>query len=218
MHAASRAALSRWLRPVSLVLFFGLLLVANVAPAQDLVRVEEDWEMVVGEPDFNSCGPQVACTMSPFGHIDGTHFTLEINHRSLPYWSPGGITLHHWFGESRQQSMERQDRSVMQTNTEVVTWTQILDVQAGYLIFQIKDGASSTWGPFGYSNNLKLFAWWPSGNLNEYTPDVSVSRSGVAFAGNRVSSLKILRVRATLSDFSTATDDTVRVVHQHTSP
>jgi hypothetical protein len=218
MHAASRAARSRWLRPVSLILFFGLLLVANVAPAQNLVHVEEDWEMVLGEPDFNSCGPQVACTMSPFGHIDNTHFTLEINHRSLPYWSPGGITLHHWTGESRQQSLERQDRSVMQTNGEVVTWTQTLDVDfAAFLTFQIKDGASSTWGPFGY-NNLKLSTFWPSGNLNDYSPDVSVSRSGVAFAGNRVSSLKILRVRATLSDGSTATDDTVRVVHQHTSP
>ena len=100
MHAASRAAFSRWLRPASFGLFFGLLLVASVAPAQDLVRVEEDWEMVLGEPDFNSCGPQVACTLSPLGDIDGTHFTLEINHRSMPYWSPGGITLHHWLRSS----------------------------------------------------------------------------------------------------------------------
>jgi hypothetical protein len=219
MHAASRAARSRWLRPVSLVLFFGLLLVASVAPAQDLIRVEEDWEMVLGEPDYNSCGPQVACTMSPFGDIDSTHFTLEINHRSMPYWSPGGITLHHWSGEWRLQSMERQDRSVMQTNGEVVRWTQSLDATVpGYLIFQITDGTSSTWGPFGYSMNLKLSTVWLAGHINNYSPDVSVSRSGVAFAGNRVSSLKILRIRAMLSDHSTATDDTVRVVHQHPAP
>jgi len=200
-------------------MFFGLLLAATVAPAQNLVRVEEDWEMVVGEPDANSCGPQVACTMSPLGDIDGTHFTLEINHRSMPYWSPGGITLHHWSGEWRLQSMERQDRSVMQTNGEVVRWTQSLDTTVpGNLIFQITDGTSSTWGPFGYSMNLKLSTVWLAGHINNYSPDVSVSRSGVAFAGNRVSSLKILRVRATLSDFSTATDDTVRVVHQHPAP
>ena len=218
MKAVPRAAISWWKRSVPCCMFFGLLLAATVAPAQNLVRVEEDWEMVVGEPDANSCGPQVACTMSPLGDIDGTHFTLEINHRSMPYWSPGGITLHHWSGEWRLQSMERQDRSVMQTNNEVVTWTQILEVESGQLTFQIKDGASSTWGPFGYSSYLKLQANWSAGHINDYSPDVSVSRSGVAFAGNRVSTLKLLRVRATLSDGSSATDDTVRVVHQHPAP
>ena len=101
----------------------------------------------------------------------------------------------------------------MQSNQETVTWTQILDAQNGYLIFQVKDGASSTWGPFGYSNNLKLYAWGFN-DINGYTPDVSVSRSGVAYAGNRVTSLKLLRVRATLSDGQTVTDNTVRVVHQ----
>jgi hypothetical protein len=213
MKAALRAALSWWKRSVSSCMVFGLLLAATAVQAQGLVRVEEDWELIVGEPDANSCGPQVACTMSPFGDINSTHFTLEINHRSLPYWSPGGITLHHWTAESRQQSLERQDRSVMQNNSETVTWTQILDVDDGVLTFQIKDGTSSTWGPFGY-NNLKLQTWWNPDHINGYSPDVSVARSGVAYAGNRVQSLKILRVRAKLSSGETVTDNTVRVVHQ----
>ncbi len=217
MNAVPRAAMPWWKRSVPWCLFFGLLLAATIAPAQGLVRVEEDWELVLGEPDSNSCGPQIACTMSPFGHIDSTHFTLEINHRSLPYWSPGGITLHHWTNESRQQSLERQDRSVMQSNSETVTWTQMLEVDGGVLKFQIKDGSSSTWGPFGY-NNLKLQTNWNPGHINSYSPEVSVARSGVAYAGNRVHSLKILRVRATLSGGATVTDNTTRVVHQLPSP
>jgi hypothetical protein len=214
MLAVSPTAIS-WRQRFALFAFvFAIAWGPAAAPAQDLVRVEEDWELVLGTPDENSCGPQVACTMSPLGHIDGTHFTLEINHRSVPYWSPGGITLHHWHGESRQQSMDRQDRSVMQSNGETVTWTQILDVDEGILTFQIKDGASTTWGPFGYSNHLKLQAWWSAGHINDYTPDVSVARSGVAYAGNRVQSLKLLPVRATLADGQTVTDNTVRVAHQ----
>lgn len=214
MNVVLRAA-SSWRKYLaSLGFCFAAFLSTGGLQAQDLVRVEEDWQLVVGEPDANSCGPQVACTMSPFSHIDDTYFTLEINHRSVPYWSPGGITLHQWFGEGQVQSMERPDRSVMQSNDETVTWTQVLYVTGGNLVFKIEDGTSSTWGPFGYTGNLKLHANWGSDNINEYTPDVSVSRSGVAFASNRVKSLKILRIRGTLSDGSSATDDTVRVVHQ----
>src|SRR5437868_14650741 len=101
----------------------------------------------------------------------------------------------------------------MQTVDETVDWTQTLDAQDGVLTFQVKNGSSSTWGSFGRSNHLKLQSQW-DGNLNAYTPDVSVSQSGVAYASNRVRSLKLLRVRGTLSDGTTATDNTPRVVYQ----
>jgi hypothetical protein len=182
--------------------------------AQDLVHVEEDWELVVGKPDANSAGPQVICTMSPFGDINSTYFTFEINHQSVPYWAPGGLTIHQWWGENLAQSMNRTDRSVMQTPGETVTWTQTLDCQYGPLTFHVKNGSSTTWGTFGRSNHFSLYSDWATGNLNNYTPDVSSARSGVAFASNRVTSLKILRVRGTLSDGTTATDNTVRVVYQ----
>jgi hypothetical protein len=194
--------------------FLLLCLIAGAAPAQDLVKVEEDWELVIGEPDVNSAGPQVATTMSPFGDIHDTHFTFEINHKSVPYWAPGGLTLHQWSGGWRIQTMDRPDRSVMQTQAERVTWTQILEVEGGHLTFQVKNGASTTWGPFGYTNYLKLNSNWGVENINSYSPDVSAALSGVSYAGNRVQSLKILRVRATLSDGATATDETVRVVHE----
>jgi hypothetical protein len=99
-----------------------------------------------------------------------------------------------------------------------VTWTQILDVSDGVLTFQVKNGASSTWGSFGYSNQFKVQRGWGVNHINSYTPAVSEARSGVAFASNRVQSLKILRVRGTMSDGTTATDNTVRVVHELTNP
>src|SRR5262245_32636041 len=137
MQAGSRAAISTWLhRCVASFALVGLCLLTAVATAQDLVHVEEDWQLVIAQPDSNSCGPQIACTMSPLPGIDQTYFTLEINHRSEPYWTPGGITLHQWFGEARLQSMDRPDRSVMSTAEEVVTWTQSLDTHGNVLTFK----------------------------------------------------------------------------------
>jgi hypothetical protein len=190
-----------------------LPLLSAVATAQNIVHVEEDWELVLGQPDPNTVGPQVATTMSPLGDINSTFFTFEINHRSAPYWTPGGLTIHQWSGDWRVQSYDRTDRTVMDTSNETVTWTQVLDSQNGWLSFQVKNGTSSTWGPFGYSNVFKLWTSWGANNINSYTPNVSISQSGVAYAGNRVQSLKIKAVRVKLSDGTSYTDTTERTVH-----
>jgi hypothetical protein len=219
MNVLLRAVVS-WTASRGLPLAAVLLSLGNAAslPAYDVVRVEEDWELVVGETDVNSAGPQIACTMSPFGNINSTHFTMELNHRSMPWWSPGGISIHHWSGEWRVQGFERQDRSIMQGNDETVRWTQILDVDDGVLTFQIKNGSSTTWGSFGYSNHVKLQTGWGVNNINGYTPDVSAARSGVAYAANRVKLLQLKQVRATLSDGTVVTDNTQRIVHELPSP
>ena len=217
MEVGLRSAVSWSLSRLACGVFVAFCLAASQTRAQDLVHVEEDWELVVGQPDANTAGPQVACTMSPFGNIDGTYFTLEVNHQSMPYWAPGGLTIHQWSGESLVQSMNRSNRAVMQNNDETVTWTQVLDVQGGTLTFQVKNVSSTTWGTFGKNNHFKLQTGSGPSDLNSYTPDVSSVRSGVAFASNRVKSLKILRVRGTLSDNTTATDNTVRVVYEQSN-
>jgi hypothetical protein len=207
-------AIPRWVRTVVPLICVAVLGLAGLARAQNVVHVEEDWELVLGGPDANTCGPQIATAMSPFSNINDTYFTMEINHRSAPTWSPGGISIHRWAGEWRMESYDRSDRSVMNTNSEVVTWTQVLDVHDHTLKFQIKDGASTTWGPFGYSSNVKLTTGWGVNNINSYSTDVSVSQSGAAYAGNRVQSLKIKCVRRTLDIGVTLTDNTERIVQQ----
>jgi hypothetical protein len=191
-----------------------LLLVASVATAQNLIRVEEDWELVVGEPDANSTGPQVVTTMSPNADIFGTFFTAEFNHRSAPTWTPGGISIHRWSGEFRMGSYDRADRTVMTTNTETVTWTQALYYDLGRLNFKVMNGNSDTWGTFGYTGTVKLDCSWGVPHINSYTPTVSTVNSGPAFAGNRVHSLKIKCIRKTFSNGTTTTDNTERIVHE----
>jgi hypothetical protein len=214
MYRSQRFSPPSWVTRLVAVAGLAVVLCAAAAPAQDIVRVEEDWELVLGEPDSNIVGPQVSTVMSPFGNIDSTYFTLEMNHRSAPTWQPGGITIHRWDGECRMDSYDRDDRSVMSTTGEVVTWTKVLKVNDGVLTYKIIDGASTTWGAFGYTGNLKLSTPWTDGNLNSYSPDVSVGESGVAYAGNRVQTLRIKQIRYKLSDDTWVTDNTVRTVHQ----
>jgi len=191
-----------------------LMGVASTGRADDIVRVEEDWELVLGNPDANSVGPQVVTTMSPRDGIDGTFFTMEINHRSAPTWTPGGISIHRWYGDWRMSSYDRADRSVMTTNGESITWTQALYFDNGQLTYKVFNGSSTTWGAFGYSGLVRLSCSYGATHLNTYTPDLSVSQSGAAFAGNRVKTLKIKTVRKTRSNGQVETDDTERIVMQ----
>jgi hypothetical protein len=214
IHTPCDAGPRQVARAASLLAILVSVLAAGAACGQNIVRVEEDWRLEMGEPDFNSVGPQVLTSMSPTADIYGTYFTLELNHRSAPTWSPGGISIHKWTGESRVASFERADRTVMITADEVVTWTQALYVESGRLNYKVFNGVSSTWGPFGFSNLLKLDSGWGATSINNYTPAVSVGQSGAAYAGNRVKLLKINCIRTTLSDDSVLTDNTERIIHQ----
>jgi hypothetical protein len=184
------------------------------AADNDVVCAEEDWELVLKEPDVPTVAPQVTCAMSPFGDLNDTYFTFEINHLSAPAFSPGGLHIHSWNGPWRVATFSRTDRSVMTTNNEVVTWTQLLEVGNGKLRFQVKNGVSTTWGPFGYSNFLAVEKGWGVNNINSYSPGASVATSGVGFASNRVASLKIKCIRLRLANGQTLTDNTQRVVFE----
>jgi len=81
------------------------------------------------------------------------------------------------------------------------------------LVFEIQNGESTTWGPFGFSGMFKVKANWNQVHINDYSPAVSVAASGVPYAGNRVQSLTLKEVRATLSDGRVLTDSTPKVAH-----
>jgi hypothetical protein len=125
--------------------------------------------------------------MSPFSNINSTYFTFEINHRSAPYWTAGGLSMHQWNGEQRVQSYDRTDRTVMDTENEVVTWTQRMSVEKGLLgltgnklLFEVTNGHSTTWGAFGTSGQFVVKGNWNKTHINDYTPAVSIAESKFA--------------------------------------
>jgi hypothetical protein len=216
MKRASFVAAPAWALFSLVPVAVSVLLLMN-CPAQaqsgNVVAVEEDWELILTEPDPDTVAPQVTCVMSPNGNLNDTYWTFEVNHLTAPSFSPGGLHIHQWSGEWRQSTFSRSDRAVITTANETITWTQSLRVSNGRLAFEVQNGSSSTWGPFGFGH-FELDTGWGVSHVNSYSPAVSVANSGVGFASNRVASLKLKRVRKTFGDGQTVADNTERVVFQ----
>ena len=181
-----------------------------------IVQVEEDWELVVQEPDSDTVAPQVTCMMSPTSGDDGLHMTFELNHKSGAQFVPGGLTMQLWDGESWISTKRGDSSRVMSTAAETVRWTQSMKINGGNLVFEIKNGTSSTWGEFGDgSEKFRSSTAWGQDNVNSYSPDNSVHLSGIGFASNRVHSLVLKRVRVYAPSGEFYEDTTRRAVYEH---
>jgi hypothetical protein len=197
-----------------------LLLVAGVhvsclwaeGESVSIVGVEEHWELVVAQPDSDLDAPQVTAVISPFGHLNGLHAAFELNHQSQPSFSGGGLQLQVWNGGEAPAATQKQKNgeSLAQAN-ETITWIQKMDLADGQLVFDVDDGNSQSWGSFGQG----LWAAVPTTltNLNAYNPLVSVNASGVGFASNRVTSLKLKTVKVRLSSGQVLVDSTEKVAY-----
>ncbi len=200
---------STWLRCGAFRWFLvGLLLVAwtGTAWADDgpkVVRVEEDWELVVGTPDVDSDSPQITCVISPVGGVDSVYAVLELNAQTLPSFSSGGLQLQLWSGEKSLVANNYPNGSVLRTSNETIRWTQSVELTEGNLNFEVTNGSSTTWGSFGGQGYLKASHPTELTSLGSYNPAVSVSNSRVGYAANRVDSLVLKRVRFITSDGQT---------------
>lgn len=190
----------------------GVLGGAGPVFAVDVVRVEEEWELKVATPDPGSDAPQVTCLISPVGDIRSLHAVFEINQRTLPSFSPGGLQLQLWEGDSPRTHVEASATKVLGNPDETITWTQVMEISGGVLRFTVSGGQSATWGSFG-GDELKIEVPAGLANLNQYNPLVSTGHSAVGYAGNRVKSLTLKRVRIVSTTGEAAEDTTVRVIH-----
>jgi hypothetical protein len=183
--------------------------------SQPIVAVEEDWELVVGEPDAACQAPQVTSIMSPKADLQGRYFAFDLNHQSLPEFHGGGMQTQAWNYEEPDLSQNYPSDDTLQHDSETVTWTQRLSVSGGFLKFEVVNGDSVTWGHFGGSP-LTVSTVATMENLNSYDPAVSVANSGVGYASNRVHSLKLKAVRCYSAAGLVSEDSASRVVYQHT--
>jgi hypothetical protein len=202
----------------------GLLAIttANAAASEGVAaadRIEEDWEVVVGNPDWVSIGPQLTVCMNPFQAAGYNVFTFYINYRDYPYWSPGGLQLKAYLppleeeNEPRVAAYDSQGDEVFQTEGETIRWTQRMSLANGTLAFEVVHGESTTWGHFGdEAGSLRVEVDAPISHLGGYSPDESVARSGASWQSNRVISLTLVRVRYYKEGQLLATDETARSV------
>jgi hypothetical protein len=209
-------------RPWLVLVATGLALVYSTIGASrawsqtpaNVVIVEEDWEVVMAEPEPTDAAPQITCTISPYQHLNNMYGVVEINHKTLPYWAGGGVHLQTWVGDYNLTRKDIENNAKLSTSGEVVNWTSRMRISDGSLRFSIINGNSTTWGTFGGSSTLWSSYGSSLTNLDSYSPEFSVQNSGIGFASNRVRSLTLVRVRYTLADGTVLTDDSPRVVHQ----
>ncbi len=208
----------RWLLAVIVVVISADVALAQTGPT--IVQVEEDWELVIENPDSGNASPQIHCVISPVDNVESLHSTLELNHHNtfesgnVEVFAPGGMQFEVWEGKEALREKRFPIHAILSTPGEVITWTQAMTLENNSLTFEIKNGQSTTWGQFGGQGYLKPYPVQTKlADLSGYSPDHSVANSGISYAANRVKSLTLKRVRVTFSNGETVEDTTLRVVH-----
>ncbi|MEX2115008.1 MAG: hypothetical protein WD845_17575 [Pirellulales bacterium] len=163
--------------------------------ANDIDRVEEDWRLVVSEPDTLLVSPQVTCTMSPEGNLDSDYAVFDLNLRNFPSYEAGGVQLQVWNGDNSVSSIRSKSGVVLAEANEVITWTQSMSVQDHKVSFAVTNGQSTSWGSFGDGNSIELVKDTDLQNLNGYSPQLTVDNSGVGYGANRVATLTLVAIR-----------------------
>lgn len=163
-------------------------------PLSGVARVEEDWELVINDPDINDNSPQVTCVMAPLD-VDSGYLAIDVNFHSQPEYSPGGVQMHIWSPNQPMLVANLGATSLLQTEGETVTWTTKMSLANETLTFAVVNGDSTTWGSFGNDSKLQLSVAAPLTDLAGYSSEVSLDNSGVPYASNRVTSLTLKAVR-----------------------
>jgi hypothetical protein len=175
------------------------LLPGTLASARDVVLIEEEWELRLGEPDSDSSSPQVSMLMSATGDLESDYFVFAVNHHSAPQWSAGGLQVQYWNDGVAVETDEPDHLDTLHHYDEIVSWTQRLRLDNGELVFEVRDGNSESWGEFG-GCDLRVRVPADVTRLNAYRPAVSIEESGVSYAGNRVRSLTLQKLRWRFDD------------------
>lgn len=159
-----------------------------------IIRVEEDWVLVVETPDPLQDAPQVSTWMSPHHSLTEDYFGVDFNHAQRSGYDGGGFqtkAMHDATVIDERLLNHGQNLNIV---NETVKWTQVLAIDNRKLIFSIKNGSSISWGSFGGSDT-EIRRPTSMDNLNSYNPKISCESSGVGYAANRVASLKLSKIR-----------------------
>ena len=170
---------------------------SSLAIAQEIVRIEEDWELHVSQPDSQIDAPQITTTIAPFGDTSETIFQVDLNHASWPSFSSGGLQIRICDDTTCSSQKRFLDDTRLSHPSETVLWTQVVQKVTNGFYFGIKDGSSDTFGSFGGNSSFVFISNADAGasNLELYRHEDSLSNSGVTFASNRVGWLRLKKLR-----------------------
>ena len=176
-----------------------------VAEDSSIYKVEEDWEMVINEPDPSNYSPQVTLYTSPSVNLDDVYFQLQMNYAADAGFSAGGFHVAAVKNDEILDEARSDTRRVLAIDGDHVRWTSVMAVIHNKVLFAIKDGTGAEWGAFGGPDYLVKMTSSPVPDLSEYHPQQSLENVDIGFGANRVQSLTLLQVRVFYTDGRTAT-------------
>lgn len=188
----------------------GLLWVAFATPGlgqanPQIVGVEEDWELVVGEPDPEKSSPQILTWMSPTQSLDEQHFGVDFNLIQRPDFSSGGFQVRAFDNEQLIDNTFSENGDKLSYTGETIRWTQKMFLSNNQLYCEVTNGSSQSWGTFGGPATRVKFLNAGVSNLNNYSPNSSVEWSGIGYGANRVEHFRLKTVRLFTSNGSVQT-------------
>lgn len=181
-----------------------------------VMRVEEDWKLILNEPNEDRYSPQFHTVMSPYGTTDSFFGQVLWNYREIydvqsgNTFAAGGLQLQGWNGSTA--TIRRSVRSSqLSIYAETIQWSQVLETDGSTLTFGIDNGQSVTWGAF--DRDMRITSSAAVVNLNSYSTSVSAENSWITYGANRVESLVITEVRRYGPNGMISRDTTPRVVY-----
>lgn len=161
-----------------------------------VMQIQEDWEVVVGEPSPEENLPQLYVVSTPTGNLDNQYSVFEINNLLLPDFYGGGLQFQTWWGDQATGEAHHTNYSSLSSNGETITFTVRLRAWGdGNVSFRIQNGQSTTWGAFGASSSLRLVRDCGLSTLSGYNPESSAKYSRVGSGRGRIQTFRIKQVR-----------------------
>lgn len=180
----------------------GILLAAalSAAPSTDaaeptVYRIEEDWEMVLNEPEPAIHSPQLTFFTLPNRDNANQYFQLQLNHAADEYFSGGGFQVAAVQSGTQVDYNRSGTYAPLSTDAQTVRWTTVMAVINSEFLFAVKDGYGDDWGPFGGPDYLVRMSAGTEISLGSYSPETSLGMVDIGFGANRVASLVLKRVR-----------------------
>lgn len=179
---------------IFLISFLGEISLVR-AQENDIWKVEEDWELRTYQPDPSIYSPQVTFFVTPDSTKSDTYFQLQMNYAADDVFSAGGFHVAAVNNEIMVDE-ERSDQQItLSLPSDTLTWTNVMAVVDGKLMFAVKDGLCQEWGQFGGPEYLVQIEGSATNNLDQYNYEDSTGNVDIGFGKNRVQMAKLKCVR-----------------------